>query len=170
MTVSRRRRAAGRRSVALGGTALLVTTVILPITTFGGNSGAVLSQLPTPATTLCGVSNPAQIEEPATPAPTNPVSTVVSNVAITNFTVANGDLYILSGGTVSVDTTSGQPISSFTLPFSQSNANTDMVVGPNGSVYLFGTFSFGWGVGKISPTGGLDWSAPTPSSPNGLLP
>ncbi|MDA8340702.1 MAG: glycosyl hydrolase, partial [Actinomycetota bacterium] len=123
-----------------------------------------------PAAPLCGVAAPSSVAEPTVAAPSSPVQTVVSGVPVTNFVVVGSDIDILSGSSIVVRTLAGAAVTSFALPFPQGNASTDMVADPSGNLYLFGSFSYGWGVGKVTPTGSLAWSVPVAGIPNGLYP
>ena len=136
----------------------------------GNQPAAAVTAGSTPAAALCGVAAPASIQEPTSAAPSSPVQTVVTGVPVTNFVVSGNDLDILSGSEIVVRTLSGAAVTSFPLPFSQGNATTDMVVGPSGSLYLIGSFSSGWGVGKVTASGSLAWSTPVSGIPNGLYP
>src|ERR1039458_5362086 len=96
-----------------------------------GSEPSVLA--PTPAVTLCGVASTSNLSYVAPPS--DPVTTLLTNVSWRDFVVANGDLYVLtSTPSVEVYSLSGSLLSTISLPFSQGNASTAMVVDSSGNV------------------------------------
>ena len=120
-----------------------------------GSEPSVLAS--TPAVTLCGVASTSNLSYVAPPS--DPVTTLFTNVSWTDFVVANGDLYVLtSTPSVEVYSLSGSLLSTISLPFSQGNASNAMVVDSSGNVYLFALIGGVYYLDKVNSSGSVLWS------------
>ena len=131
-----------------------------------GSEPSVLAS--TPAVTLCGVASTSNLSYVAPPS--DPVTTLLTNVSWTDFVVANGDLYVLtSTPSVEVYSLSGSLLSTISLPFSQGNASKAMVVDSSGDVYLFALIGGVYYLDKVNSSGSLLWSYRISGAPAGLF-
>ena len=131
-----------------------------------GSEPGVLSS--TPAVTLCGVASTSNLSYVAPPS--DPVTTLLSGVSWTNFVVANGDLYVLTRTpSVVVYSLSGSLLSTISLPFSQGNSSTAMVVDFSGNVYLFALIGGVSYLDKVNPRGSVLWSYRISGVPAGMF-
>ena len=154
-----------RWSVILTAAAVLLATTGASLITDVGPAAASTGLSTTPPTMVCGVANPASMVYSGS-GPTHPVTTLVSGLSPWSFTEGNNQLYELDNGTkVNVYSLTGSPVSSIALPFNMGNSNQDMVVGPDGSLYLYG----GATLYKLSASGSVLWQYPLSITPNGLF-
>jgi hypothetical protein len=148
--------------------AALAVTAVLAHGGFSPSPGGTASAPASPAAPTCGVANPSGLQFATSSVPANPVTNLAS-VHVQNFVISGSQAYVLTGTALNVYSLTGSPVSSTSLPFNMGNANTDMVVGPDGDVYLFALVGNGFDLEKMTTGGSVLWAQPFSGVPRGMF-
>ncbi|HXW33534.1 MAG TPA: discoidin domain-containing protein, partial [Acidimicrobiales bacterium] len=133
-----------------------------------GRSSPASATTASPAAPTCGVADPSALQYSSLQGPSDPV-TSLATVSVSNFVISDNEIYVLTPNSLNVYNLSGSLVSSASLPFSLGNAPTDMVVGPDGDVYLFALVGTSFALEKMTPGGSLVWSQPFSGVPRAMF-